>query len=289
MTTYGKKAIEERFNIYKENQKKGFGAFIVQGNYIEIKNGIFDFAKELNVDGIEIKLGQGAKQGLGGEIRFESEEEAEKYRKMGYLVLEEEVNGKKVFERHTPPGELKEGTIENLITKYDFNNVWIKTGLGRGIIKLIEQLIELNEKYNNIRALTIDGYYGGTGMSPWLIMNETNFPSLAVIKHLEEKGLKLNFDLILAGGYSTGLDVAKALLRGANGVAIGRAINIATSNGSQGVYNYLNSLKEDLQMVANILKRKKLTDLVGKKEYLVALTKEAAEFYGINTIDRIEL
>jgi len=288
LNTYGKEALEERFKLYQENRKKNYGAFIIQGNYIETKLGIFDLAKEIGVDGIEIKIGQGAKQGLGGEIQFEDEKLAEKYRKLGYLILEEEVNGKKIFQRHTPPGELKEDTIENIITKYDFNKIWIKTGIGRGIIKLVEKINELNERYGNIKALTIDGYYGGTGMSPWLIMNEMSIPSLTIFKHLEEEGIKPKFDLIMAGGYSNGLDVAKALLFGAKGVAMGRAFNIVASS-SENVYNFLKAIKEELQMVSTILKRKDLKEIIGKKEYLVALTKEAEEFYGIPCVGHIKL
>ena len=284
--TYGKEAIKERVELYKEHQKNGFGGFLIQGNYLETKQGIYDLAKELDVDGIEIKIGQGAKQGLGGEIKFYEQSEAEKYRKLGYYVIEREINGEKHYERHVPPGELKENTIEEILTKTDFDIVWVKTGIGKGLIKLIEQLNELNERYNNIKALTIDGYYGGTGMSPYLIMNETSVPSLVILKILEEKGIKPSFDIILAGGYTHGLDIAKALLKGAQGVAMGRTFNIVARTG---VVNYLEGLKEELQMVSTVLKRKELREIIGKKEYLAATTKEASEFYGIPHIGKIEL
>ena len=86
IATHGKKGLKKRIDAYLKNFDGKFGAVIVQGNGTDIKAGVFKAAKEFGAHGIELKLGQGAKQNLGGEIKFKGEEDAKKYSNMGYYV-----------------------------------------------------------------------------------------------------------------------------------------------------------------------------------------------------------
>jgi glutamate synthase domain-containing protein 2 len=83
--------------------------------------------------------------------------------------------------------------------------------------------------------LTIDGAPGGTGMSPWNMMNEWGIPtfylqSLAIefANRLKAKGMRVP-DLAMAGGFSTEDGVYKALAMGTpyfRAVCMGRPLMI---------------------------------------------------------------
>ena len=292
LATYGKERLKEDIENYKNAQEK-YGGILVQVNRVEKDMGIVEKAMEYGADGIEIKLGQGAKQGLGGEVKFTEKEKVEKYKEMGFYILEER-EGR--YERHAPPGSLiHEKLKDDLIKLSEYEKpIWIKIGMGRGIIKLIEFLEEIkNENSIRIEAITIDGLPGGTGMSPWLIMNETSIASLSVFSSLRKK---ISFDIILAGGFSTGIDIAKALMLGANAVAMGRPFLIAANfrkfaelseekkNASEwsGVVNFTSALKEELQMVCATQRVKDVNQLIGRKQNLYPLSIEAAKMFGLS-------
>ena len=86
-----------------------------------------------------------------------------------------------------------------------------------------------------IDLLTIDGSSGGTGMSPWRMMEEWGIPSLYLhsaayefAKKLTDKGERVP-DLAFAGGFSSEDGVLKALALGApftKAVCMGRALMI---------------------------------------------------------------
>jgi len=294
MVTYGEDKVKKIIDAYKKKYDGTHGAVLIQGNAIEIRNGIFELAKKYGAHGIEIKFGQGAKQGLGGEIKFSDKKDAEKYKKLGFSI---ENNPDGTFQRHADPGSLSTKELEALIVKYKKLGlpIWIKTGIGSSILKLISDLEHIKKKHKApIKALTIDGLGGGTGMSPWLIMNETSIPSGAIFSALKKKP---SFDIIIAGGFNTGMDISKAMMLGSAGVSIGRPFNIAANVGKhvetiqkklgfkgwQGVENYVKALKEDVQMVCATQKVNNCESLKKKKSNLLALDADTGRMFGLPT------
>ena len=119
-------------------------------------------------------------------------------------------------------------------------------------------------------------------MSPWLIMNETCLPSITILPIIRE--IKPDFDVIVAGGFTSGVDVAKAMMLGADGVAMGRAMVVAgTVNGKKGIVNFVNAIKEELQMIATVERVKEVSKLKGRTKNLLALTEEAGRLFGIGS------
>jgi glutamate synthase domain-containing protein 2 len=279
--THGVDGLKKAIKPYLDNYSKK-GGILVQANVHDMKAGTLEKGLSLGAHGIELKLGQGAKMGLGGEIVFESKEDAKRYRKLGYTIIERPDG---TFERHGDPGNIDKTTLRKTLIKYSDKKVpiWIKVAAGRGIVELLEFLAELKKKDNvRLQAVTIDGHGGGTGMSPWLIMNETGVPSAWALRDLHPNKSKLGFDIILAGGYNDGIDVAKALMLGADGVAMGRAMLIAANTAkAQGVANFIAALKEELQMVCAVLRKKKLTDIKGLRQNLYPLSAEAEQMFGL--------
>jgi glutamate synthase domain-containing protein 2 len=86
-----------------------------------------------------------------------------------------------------------------------------------------------------IDLLTIDGASGGTGMSPWSMMNEWGIPTFYLealtyqfAEKLASKGLRVP-DLAVAGGFSEEGGVFKAVAMGApyvKAICMGRALLI---------------------------------------------------------------
>ena len=86
-----------------------------------------------------------------------------------------------------------------------------------------------------IDLLTIDGAPGGTGMSPWRMMEEWGIPTFylqamvyEICEKLEKKGMRIP-DIAIAGGFSTEDHIFKVLSMGApyvKSVCMGRALMI---------------------------------------------------------------
>ncbi|RLJ03278.1 MAG: hypothetical protein DRP11_01195 [Candidatus Aenigmatarchaeota archaeon] len=280
LVTYGEEGLRKRIEPFLKNYD-GYGAVLVQGNEQEQKMGVFERGVKMGAHGIEIKVSQGAKPGLGGEVEFRGEHLAKKYQKYGYRVLEigEDENGK-IYQRHALPGSLFEEEFGEKLKKYSELGVpiWIKVAAGSGLLRFLEFLNEMKRDGVPIECVTVDGMGGGTGMSPWVIMNEIGLHSSNILPALSD----LDFDVLVAGGYNTGVDIAKAMMLGADGVAIGRAFLVAANVSENGIVNYVKSLKGDLQMVCATQRVKSVKDLKGRRERLYPLTKEAAEVFGLS-------
>ncbi len=285
VATYGKEGLIGRMKPFLDAYD-GKGAIIVQCQDHDESIGVGKIAKDNGVHALEVKVGQGAKQGLGGEIKFEGDDKAKKYTEMGYTIIK---NPDGSYQRHANPGSLSNDEFRKKLEHFAAYELplWVKTGLGHGLIDLIKIVDEVNKDLGGVvKNFTVDGFGGGTGMSPWLVMNECSIPSAALFNALD---FKPSFDLTLAGGYNSGFDVAKGLMIGANGISMGRPFLIAANKvqngeklGAQAIVNYVDSLIEDIQMVGAIEKQTDAKGLVGRKTHLFATSKEVGELFGVS-------
>ncbi|MCW1296504.1 MAG: alpha-hydroxy-acid oxidizing protein [Candidatus Parvarchaeota archaeon] len=281
LATFGKEGLKKMIQSFLDNYKDK-GAIIVQANFHDQKMKVPEIAVELGAHAVELKFGQGAKQNLGGEIKFERKEDVEKYKKYGYLVVENQDN---TYQRHSFPGDITEESLRETLIRYSALDVpiWIKISVGRDIVKFIELCNDIKRKENiPLECITVDGHGGGTGMSPWLIMEETNMPSIIILQHIQK--IKPKFDVLVAGGFTNGVDVAKAMMMGASGVAMGRAMIIAASVAKEnGILNFTKAIREELQMISTVLRCDNVNKIKNKRENLIALSKDAAELFGLRT------
>ena len=236
--------MDRRINVYKKFYD-GFGEILVQMNVEDTRLGTAEYvASKHNLDTIELKWGQGAKC-IGGEIKVKSLERAIELKKRGFIVLpdptikENQMAFKsgaiKEFERHSRLGFVtKEGFLEEVDRLRDigFKRVTLKTG-AYSMVELAMALRYSSEA--KIDLLTIDGAPGGTGMSPWPMMNEWGIPSFYLQSlayefacKLDKKGYRVP-DLAMAGGFSDEPGVFKALAMGNpyfKAVCMGRGLMI---------------------------------------------------------------
>ena len=141
----------------------------------------------------------------------------------------------KEFERHSRLGFIEEDDFYNEVArlrKLGFKRITLKTG-AYGLRELAMALKWSSKA--KIDLLTIDGAPGGTGMSPWRMMEEWGMPSIYLhsaayefSEILRKRGERVP-DLAFAGGFSSEDHIFKCLALGApfvKAICMGRALMI---------------------------------------------------------------
>jgi glutamate synthase domain-containing protein 2 len=236
--------MDRRIEMYRRYHQ-GYGEILVQMNVEDTRLGVAEYIIDKHsIETIELKWGQGAKC-IGGEIKVHSLERALQLQKRGYIVTPDPSDpivqasfkggAIKEFERHSRLGFIDEKGFYaevNRLRKLGFKRITLKTG-AYGLRELA-MAIKWGSRAK-IDLLTIDGAPGGTGMSPWRMMEEWGMPSLYLhaaaaefCKILDKKGERVP-DIAFAGGFSSEDGVFKALALGApytKAVCMGRALMI---------------------------------------------------------------
>ena len=177
----------------------------------------FSWDKVKKAQAFHFKGGQGAKTGTGGHLP-------------GNKVSKEiaEVRGLKEGQSAISPA-----TFTNLHSVADFsdfaNQVRNETG---GIpigFKLAASHIEADIDFAlqvGVDYIILDGRGGGTGSAPTVLRDNINVPTIPALararKHLDAVGAK-NVTLIITGGLRLAEDFAKAMMLGADAVAVSNA------------------------------------------------------------------
>ena len=251
--------MDRRIEIYKRFHQ-GCGEILVQMNVEDTRLGVAEYIrKKHNLEAIELKWGQGAKC-IGGEIKVRSLNRALELQKRGYIVTPDpsleaiqkafKDGAIKEFERHSRLGFVSEEAFLAEVKRLrglGFKRVTLKTGA------YAMRELAMAIKYSslaNIDLLTIDGAPGGTGMSPWRMMEEWGIPTFYLetlvyefCRKLTEKGRRVP-DIAIAGGFSTEDHIFKAIAMAApfvKAVCMGRALMIPGMVGK----NIAAWLKED--------------------------------------------
>ncbi|HPP81101.1 MAG TPA: glutamate synthase-related protein [Deltaproteobacteria bacterium] len=237
----------------------GYGAIIVQMNVEDTRNGVAEYVIDKYGDKviIELKWGQGAKD-IGGEIQGTSLDYAIFLKKRGYVVdpdptlpeVQEAFKHGAIrsFARHSrlgytnlgSPEEVQEDFMKevNYLRKLGYSRISLKTG-SYGMEALAMAIKYATEA--KLDLLTIDGSGGGTGMSPWNMMETWGVPSIYLHSKAYEycsilaKKKKKVVDIAFAGGIAREDHIFKAIALGApftKLVCMGRAAMIPGFVGS---------------------------------------------------------
>jgi glutamate synthase domain-containing protein 2 len=241
------------------NYYDGYGAIIVQMNVEDTRNGVAEYIINKYGDKvvIELKWGQGAKD-IGGEIQVIDLDYAIFLKNRGYIVdpdptvpevQEAYKHGAiKSFARHSRLGyttlssadQVREDFLSNVqyLRSLGYKRISLKTG-SYGMEALAMAIKFATDA--KLDLLTVDGSGGGTGMSPWNMMEAWGVPSVLLHSKayeyatvLANKGNKV-VDLAFGGGLAREDHMFKALALGAPFVKLicmGRAIMIPGFLGS---------------------------------------------------------
>ena len=193
---------------------------------IQIASGRFGVHPEYLKTGaaIEIKIGQGAKPGIGGHLPGEK--------------VSKEVSEARMIPEGTdaisPAPHHDIYSIEDLrqliyalkeATDYE-KPVGVKIAAVHNVVPIASGIARAGADY-----IAIDGMRGGTGAAPKVIRDNVGIPIefaiAAVDARLREEGIRTNVSLIAAGGFRSSGDVIKAIALGADAVYIATSALIA--------------------------------------------------------------
>jgi len=277
-------------------EEREFSKYLI----IQYSTGRFGIREEIfkKADLIEIKIGQGAKPGMGGMLP--AEKVTEEIAKVRGVPMGKDV--------HSPAYHLDIKNIDDLRKRIE----WLRslTGGAPIIIKLaagdIENDLKLAVKANP-DIIAIDGKGGGTGAAPEVILDEVGIPTLAALVRARETLDKIGAkqELWIGGGLQKGADFSKALALGADAVFSATSLlmamgcincklcylgkcpkGIATQEpelrkklnieeASQNIANFIKNSTEEIKMVAGVCGENDIHKL--NKGHLRALNSEIAK------------
>jgi glutamate synthase domain-containing protein 2 len=223
--------MESRVKFFRDFQEDSYGTVVVQANVEDTRLGVHEYViNKLGVEAVELKWGQGAKD-IGGEVKIKTLKKAQELKKKGYIVLPDpedpsviqsfEKGSFKEFERHSRLGMVEEESFMHRVEelrKAGAKYVFLKTGAYRPVD--LARAVKYASKAK-LDLLTVDGAGGGTGMSPWRMMNEWGIPSVEIwsllynyLRKLDKKGEYIP-DVVAAGGITFEDQIYKVLALGA--------------------------------------------------------------------------
>jgi len=288
--------MDRRIETYRRYHT-GFGEILVQMNVEDTRLGVAEYVIDRHgLETIELKWGQGAKC-IGGEIKVKSLERALELQRRGYIITPDPSDpisqaaykdgSLEEFERHSRLGFIGEEEFYaevDRLRKLGFKRITLKTG-AYGLRELA-MAIKWGSRAK-IDLLTIDGAPGGTGMSPWRMMEEWGMPSLYLhsaaydfCRKLADRGEKVP-DIAFAGGFSSEDGVFKALALGApfvKAVCMGRALMIPGMVGKN-IAQWIH----DHDLPATV------SHFGNTKEQIFVCYEQVADLVGKNEIDNIPL
>ena len=169
-----------------------------------------------NADAIEIKIGQGTKPGLGGQLQGEkvtSEIAAVRGKPVG-----QDIHSPSRFKEINNKEDLKK-LVEKLRHESGGRPIGIKVAAGR-IERDLACCVFAGPDF-----ITIDGRGGATGASPGIVRDATSVPTIYALyrarKYLDS--VQSDISLVITGGLRVSADFAKALAMGADAIAIASA------------------------------------------------------------------
>ncbi|NQT59824.1 MAG: FMN-binding glutamate synthase family protein, partial [Bacteroidetes bacterium] len=180
--------MENRVKLYQKWQQDGYGGIVLQANVEDTNLAVQEYAIEkLGVEIVELKWGQGAKD-IGGEVKIKDLKRAQMLKERGYIVLPDPRDPNVIdafnrhvfheFERHSRVGMVE---IESFLKRVEVlraagaKYVFLKTGAYRPSDLALAVRCASEAKLD---LLTVDAAGGGTGMSPWRMMNEWGVPPI---------------------------------------------------------------------------------------------------------------
>jgi len=277
--------LKERVRLFKSYQRNGYGAIVVQANIEDTRLGVHEYAiQKLGVEYVELKWGQGAKD-IGGEVKVSDLGKAQMLKERGYMVMPDPTDPQiardfhrgvfKEFERHSRVGMVTEESfakrveeLRNAGAKY----VFLKTGAYRPAD--LARAVVFASRYR-IDLLMVDGAGGGTGMSPWRMMNEWGVPPVELhsllyqyAKRLADRGRYVPA-LGVSGGFAFEDQIFKGLALGAPfvklaGMArapiaaamVGKTIGLAIDNHEIPVYiQRFGNSRDEIFVTSSALRR----------------------------------
>ncbi|MFD7102507.1 glutamate synthase-related protein [Streptomyces celluloflavus] len=242
-----------RLTAYAEHVGDGLGGVVVQQSTedadAEVWNLVYSdpTARPLLDSGrlaFELKVGQGAKPGLGGMTVLDAAAAAGLEDQFGIDPL----FGDRVL-RSSSPGtftaEILRQQIRLMRNNFPRARVWVKLYPGRDLAAAVRVAVEAGAD-----AVTVDGAEGGTGWAPTVFPAQVGLPLAECLRRLPEPPPCL----LVSGRIWEGGRAVKSLALGARAVGLGRAALLATAEDPHdGLIRFLECLATEMRLLVSAL------------------------------------
>jgi methylamine---glutamate N-methyltransferase subunit C len=204
--------------------------------------------------GFELKVGQGAKPGMGGMTVVDS---ASASRLTEHYAVNQTFGADGLFLRSSSPGTFTEEILHNQIRLMRNNfpraRIWVKLHPGRDVAVAAAVAWQAGAD-----AVTVDGAEGGTGWAPLGFLDHVGLP-------LGECLLRIGRPascLLVTGRMWEGTRAVQGLALGARGIGLGRAALLAADEDQDnGLVRFIECLALELQMLISALGKYRPADV----------------------------
>lgn len=193
----------------------------------------------------ELKVGQGAKPGLGGMTLLDPAAAAE----LAAHYHIDSLGGTDKLLRSSTPGtfttEILKQQVRLMRNNFPRAHVWVKLLPGRDVAEAAETAWAAGAD-----AVTVDGAEGGSGWAPTAFLNQVGLPLGNCLRAIRSDGRCL----LASGRMWEGSRVLKALALGARAAGLGRAALLAVDeNPETGLEKLVSCLTTELRMLISAL------------------------------------
>jgi glutamate synthase domain-containing protein 2 len=248
-----------RIQAYEKEALDGYGGVVVQQSTEDADAEVWNLVySDPNVLALlesgrlafELKVGQGAKPGLGGMTLVDANAAA---RLTSAYLIDPVFGGEQVL-RSSSPGTFTEEILRQQIrlmrNNYPRARVWVKLPPARDIAAAARVAWTAGAD-----AVTVDGAEAGTGWAPRAFLRHVGLPlGECLLRISHERDSADHSCLLVSGRMWEGARVAKCLALGANAAGLGRAALIAVdTDPEQGLVNLVECLALELQFLVSAL------------------------------------
>ncbi|MFJ7204374.1 glutamate synthase-related protein [Streptomyces sp. NPDC098789] len=255
-------ALLARVAAYAENLADGVGGVVVQQSTEDADSEVWNLLysdpgtrplRDSGRLGFELKVGQGAKPGLGGMTVVDA---AQAERLAGKFTVRE-LLGAGGHLRCASPGTFTEEIVRQQLrfmrNNFPLARTWVKFHPGRDIAAAAATAWAAGAD-----AVTVDGAEGGTGWAPRVFLDQVGLPLAECLRRIgRPRGALLATGRIWEGGRAV-----RALALGASAVGLGRAALLAVDEDpEEGLVRLVAALALEVRLLTSALGKYHTADL----------------------------
>ncbi|WP_412076321.1 glutamate synthase-related protein [Streptomyces xanthophaeus] len=256
-------ALLARVAAYAETVADGVGGVVVQQSTEDADSEVWNLLysdpgtrplRDSGRLGFELKVGQGAKPGLGGMTVVGT---AEAERLAGQFTVRDLLGDPGRRLRCATPGTFTEEIVRQQLrfmrNNFPLARTWVKFHPGRDIAHAAATAWAAGAD-----AVTVDGAEGGTGWAPRVFLDQVGLPLGECLRRIGRPG----GDLLAAGRIWEGGRAVRALALGATAVGLGRAALLAVDEDPRaGLVRLVEALALETRLLVSALGKYRTADL----------------------------
>lgn len=274
------RVLSARISAYCDRLPEELGGIVVQQSTEDADSEVWNMVysdpgtRSLLTSGrlaFELKVGQGAKPGLGGMTVLDATGAAAVADRFALDPALDEHSDAVL--RYASPGTFTEEILHHQVrmmrNNYPHVKVWVKLHPGRDV-----QEAALTAWAAGADAVTVDGAESGSGWAPLSFLDHVGLPLAECLLRLSDHG---DHCLLASGRMWDGTRVVKSLALGARAVGLGRAAFLAAhEDAEEGLVRLVACMALEISMIVSALGKYRV-GLVGAEDIWPSTLRKGAE------------